>query len=133
SESDVLSRYYEAAQEYGADIIVRLTSDCPVIDPLIIDKTIQLYIQQQQHCDYVSNSLQRTYPRGMDTEVFSFHTLETCYHNGQKPEEREHVTPYIYTNPDKFRMLNKSNQVDQSMYRLTVDTVEDFQLIEQVI
>ncbi|NLX01599.1 MAG: NTP transferase domain-containing protein, partial [Syntrophomonadaceae bacterium] len=95
SEEDVLSRYYEAATKFGADVVVRVTSDCPLIDPTVVDKVIKHYKDNWDKYDYVSNTLTRTYPRGMDTEVFSYKVLQEVYYNAQEQPEREHVTPYI--------------------------------------
>lgn len=131
SEQDVLSRYYEAAKEFEVDIIVRLTSDCPLIDPEIIDKTVQVFLTEK--FDYVSNSIIRTYPRGMDTEVFSYQGVSEVNENAVKDYEREHVTPYWYEHPDDYRIKVVSNFTDLSQYRLTVDTKEDFKLISNII
>lgn len=133
SEEDVLSRYYEAAKQFNADVIVRLTSDCPLIDPEIIDQVIKLYITQKDVLDYVSNTLIRTYPRGLDTEVFSFRALQVTYEKARLKSEREHVTAYIYKNPDKFQLKNLSYVRDLSKHRWTVDTKEDFELIKQIL
>lgn len=133
SEENVLERYYNAALKYNADIIVRLTSDCPVIDPFEIDKAINYYLENQNSFDYVSNTLIRTYPRGMDTEVFPFTILEKTYNEAKQQHEKEHVTPYIYSNPDKFRLGFVSYHKDISKYRWTVDTEEDFTLISKII
>lgn len=130
SEEDVLSRYYGAAVEHRADTIVRVTSDCPLIDPAVIDLVIQAYAQDAGSYDYVSNTLKRTYPRGMDTEVFSFSALKEAFSCAVLPGEREHVTLYIYKNPQKFRLHNVKYVRDESRHRWTVDTAEDFQLIE---
>ncbi|GIN64065.1 hypothetical protein J27TS8_40580 [Robertmurraya siralis] len=131
SEHDVLSRYYEAAKKFEVDIIVRLTSDCPLIDPEIIDKTVQVFLQGK--FDYVSNSIIRTYPRGMDTEVFSFQGVSEINKNAVKNYEREHVTPYWYERPENYRIKVVSHYTDLSKYRLTVDTIEDFKLISNII
>lgn len=133
SEEDVLSRYYEAAKQFNADVIVRLTSDCPLIDPEIIDQVIKLYITQKDVLDYVSNTLIRTYPRGLDTEVFSFRALQVAYEKARLKSEREHVTAYIYKNPDKFQLKNLSYVRDLSKHRWTVDTKEDLELIKQIL
>ncbi|USK69968.1 glycosyltransferase family protein [Peribacillus asahii] len=128
SEKDVLDRYCGAAQKYNADVIVRMTSDCPIIDPNIIDQVIQYYLDHSY--DYVSNTQIRTFPRGMDTEVFSRKLLEKAQMNAQKEYEREHVTPYFYMNPDKYSIGQFVNRgQDVSHYRLTVDTEEDLKLI----
>ncbi|OEF98877.1 acylneuraminate cytidylyltransferase [Vulcanibacillus modesticaldus] len=132
-EADVLARYYGAAKKFQADIIVRLTSDCPIIDPQIIDRVIEYYLLHQNVYDYVSNILKRSYPRGMDTEVFSFESLEKAHFQATKPFEREHVTPFIYKHPELFGLGNVASKEDLSQYRLTVDTPEDFQLIKRII
>lgn len=131
SEENVLSRYYETAKANHAEVIVRLTSDCPVIDPVVIDHCIELY--QKNKCDYLSNSLERSYPRGMDVEVFSFKALETAYFNAKEMFELEHVTPYIYLNPKLFKLNKVKYSSDNSQYRLTVDTKEDLELVSWVI
>jgi len=132
SETDVLSRYFNAAVKFNADTIVRLTSDCPIIDVEVVDKTIQ-YFLELDHCDYVSNTLERTYPRGLDTEVFTYIALEKAYKEAFLDRDREHVTPYIYTNQDLFEVGFLKNKIDYSNYRLTVDTEEDFELIKLII
>ncbi|WP_431029188.1 cytidylyltransferase domain-containing protein [Lysinibacillus sp. LZ02] len=132
SETDVLSRYYEAALAFKADAIVRITSDCPIIDVQIVDKTIQHFIESDKF-DYVSNTVERTYPRGLDTEIFSFGALEKAYHEAVLERDREHVTAYFYTNPDVFSMGHIKNDMDYSKYRWTVDTIEDFELIKKII
>lgn len=131
SESDVLSRYYECAKEAEADVIIRMTSDCPVIDPIIVDQIVEFYLANKT--DYVSNSIERSYPRGMDTEVFSFKALEKAYVFGIDEVEREHVTPYIYRNTEQFEIKSYSYREDESEYRLTVDTIDDFKLIVWLI
>lgn len=133
SETDVLSRYHQAAQAAQADVVVRLTSDCPIIDPAVVDRVIEAYRADPQAYDYVSNTLERTYPRGMDTEVFSFAALETAHREAMLPHEREHVTPFFYTQPERFRLGNVAHPVDESQHRWTVDTPEDFALISRII
>lgn len=132
SEKDVLDRYYGASQKYNADVIVRMTSDCPLIDPIIVDQVIQYYLDNEY--DYVSNTQLRTFPRGMDTEVFSRKLLEQAQINAKNEYEREHVTPYFYENPDKYsigQLINREK--DSSHYRLTVDTEDDFSLISIIL
>ncbi|MGG0662690.1 glycosyltransferase family protein [Viridibacillus arvi] len=131
SENDVLSRYYEAAEQHGGDMIVRLTSDCPIIDPVILDQTIQSFIDNDY--DYVSNTIERTYPRGLDTEVFSREALEKAYKEATLSRDKEHVTAYMYSNPKNFKLGYIKNGQDYSEYRWTVDTIEDFELIELVL
>jgi len=132
SEDDVLSRYYQAVKENNIDIIVRITSDCPVIDPYIIDEIIGFYLKGEY--DLVTNSGsdlgQRTYPRGLDTEVFSFEVLENAFINGKENYHREHVTPFIYENSNKIHYFK--NEIDYSKYRWTLDTKEDFELITEI-
>jgi spore coat polysaccharide biosynthesis protein SpsF len=133
SENDVLSRYYGAAEAHGADVIVRLTSDCPLIDPQVTDQVIQFYMDHQPEYHYVSNSLVRSYPRGMDTEVFSFQALHEAYSEANEPFEREHVTPFIYQRPERYRMADIRYAQDQSHHRWTVDTKEDLELIRTML
>lgn len=132
SQEDVLSRYYLAAKEYGLDIIVRITSDCPLYDPNVLDEMIKFYLENEY--EVVSNASsdlsKRTYPRGLDTEIFSFEILENAYKNAEEKYQREHVTPYIYENTDQ--VFYYKNNVDYSKYRWTLDTDEDFKLISEV-
>jgi Cytidylyltransferase. len=134
SENDVLSRYYYAAKENNADIIIRITSDCPVIDPKIIDNMIKTFIEISKtgKIDYISNTIERTYPRGLDTEVFTFEALERAFIEADKSYQREHVTPYIYENPEIFKIEGFKNNIDYSSYRWTLDTIEDFKVIESI-
>ncbi|WP_117017289.1 cytidylyltransferase domain-containing protein [Aeribacillus pallidus] len=133
SEEDVLSRYFEAATQYNADVIVRLTSDCPIIDPNVIDKVVTHYLENKDRYDYVSNTLTRTYPRGLDTEVMSYEVLKRAHEEAKELMYREHVTAYIYHHPDQFRLCNVSNEKDESKHRCTVDTEEDFHLIKNIL
>jgi len=129
-ENDVLSRYYEAAVKYNADNIVRITSDCPLVDTNVTSDIIRFYLDHNY--DYVSNCLVRSYPRGLDTEVFSFGSLERAYKEANTPAQREHVTPYIYQNRDKFSVYDYVSEVDLSSYRWTLDTQEDWDLINKI-
>ncbi|WML46079.1 glycosyltransferase family protein [Neobacillus sp. PS3-40] len=133
SEEDVLSRYFEAAQQSHAEIIVRLTSDCPLIDPNVIDEVISHYIKNFPIYDYVSNTIERSYPRGLDVEVFSMQALEQSFKKAKDTVCREHVTPYIYQHTNLFNLGYVKNDLDLSKYRLTVDTEEDFKLVDQLI
>ncbi|PKP51251.1 MAG: acylneuraminate cytidylyltransferase [Candidatus Altiarchaeales archaeon HGW-Altiarchaeales-3] len=130
SEDDVLDRYYKAAKEVNADVVVRMTSDCPLIDPKVSDKVIETFLNN--HCDYCSNCLKRTYPQGLDTEVFSFEALEEAWKEAGEYYQREHVTPYIHENPGKFKLLTVSNDKDLSHLRWTLDTIEDFNFINEI-
>jgi spore coat polysaccharide biosynthesis protein SpsF len=133
SEEDVLSRYYETAKAHQADLIARVTSDCPLIDPEVIDQVMKLYIDHQTEYDYVSNSLERTYPRGMDTEVFSFKALQEAFLEATALPDREHVTPFIHRQPQRYSLASVNYSENQSYHRWTVDTPEDFQLIKKII
>ncbi|MBH0164042.1 glycosyltransferase family protein [Fictibacillus sp. 7GRE50] len=130
-EEDVLKRYYETAKLFKANTIIRLTSDCPIIDPSIVDNVINYYLNNNY--DYVSNTLKRTYPRGMDTEVFSFDALKKAYIDSKEIHFREHVTPFIYQNPSIFKLGSVESPINNSKYRLTVDTKEDLELITKII
>jgi len=132
SEDDVLSRYYYAAKDNNFDVVIRITSDCPLIDPVIVDEIIDFY--KTHDFDIVTNAgidlTNRTFPRGLDVEVFSFNLLEKAYNNATEKYQKEHVTPYIYeTSNNVFYYKNKT---DYSKYRWTLDTEEDFELIEEI-
>lgn len=132
SEDDVLSRYYFAAKENNLDVVIRVTSDCPLIDPIILDKMILFYLENNY--DIVTNAgsdlTKRTFPRGLDVEIFSFEALQYSYRNAKESYQKEHVTPYIYENSSKiFHYLNEK---DYSNYRWTVDTEEDLIVIEKI-
>lgn len=134
SENDVLSRFYYAAKENNADIVVRVTSDCPCIDFEILDKML-IYFKdkyKEKQIDYLSNTINRTYPRGYDIEIFTFSALEKSYINAKKEYEREHVTPYIYDKTNNFLKLSFENKDDYSEYRVTLDTIEDFIVIKNI-
>ncbi|MFW5889614.1 MAG: cytidylyltransferase domain-containing protein [Bacillota bacterium] len=132
SEEDVLKRYYDAAAENNVETVVRITSDCPLIDSKVIDEIIKYY---DDH-DYTlvtnagSDLKNRTYPRGLDTEVFSFEVLEEVFNQAEEKYQREHVTPYIYENYDDIYYYK--NDKDLSGYRLTLDTKEDYELIKAI-
>ncbi|MDY6894125.1 MAG: glycosyltransferase family protein, partial [Thermotogota bacterium] len=130
SEDNVLERYYHAAVQANAEVVVRITSDCPLIDPVVADSVIDFFLNND--FDYCSNTLVQTYPRGLDTEVFSFSALERAYNEAKEEYEKEHVTPYIIENPDKFRLFNVPNNTDLSHFRWTLDTQEDFDFLEAV-
>jgi len=132
SEEDVLGRYYEAAVEYGGDVIIRITSDCPVIDPDVVSYLIDFYMRNLKKYDYVTNTLKRTYPRGMDAEIVSFKALKEAHFNAYDPLDREHVTPFIRNRPTQYHLHNIKYSSDLSRYRLTVDTSEDMELIRRI-
>jgi len=132
SEEDVLGRYYEAAVEYGGDVIIRITSDCPVIDPEVVDYLISFFTNNIEKYDFVSNTLERSYPRGMDAEIVSFKALKEAHFNAYDPFDREHVTPFIKKRPQQFRLYNILYKADMSRFRLTIDTSEDMELISKI-
>lgn len=130
SEDDVLDRYYQAARLYSADSVVRITADCPSIDPTLVDETIRVF--KDEHADYASDVLPRTYPRGLDSEVFTTAALERAWREAREPYEREHVTPYLYEHPEMFRVVSARGDVDYSHYRWTLDTPEDLSLLRAI-
>lgn len=133
SEENVLERFFKAAKKFEAQVVVRLTSDCPLIDPVIIDQVIEEYLSNRNLYDYFSNTIERTYPRGFDVEVFSMEALEQSYLETNDADDCEHVTPYLYHHPEKFKVGQFKHPIDLSAYRLTVDTEEDLQLITVLI
>lgn len=134
SEKDVLGRYYYAAKQFQSEIIVRITSDCPLVDYEILDKMLSIFIEKynKNNIDYLSNTdvVETTFPRGLDIEIFTFNAIKKAFLEGKKEYEREHVTPYIYQNPNKFKLYGYMNDTNYSSYRLTVDTIEDFNVIK---
>jgi spore coat polysaccharide biosynthesis protein SpsF len=130
SEADVLDRYYQTARVHEASVVVRVTADCPLIDAGLVDETIRTF--QEQGSDYTSNVIPRTYPRGLDTEVFTFSALERAWQLASEAHQREHVTPYLYEHPEKFRLGSLSGRTDYSRYRWTVDTREDLELLRTI-
>ena len=131
SEGDVLDRFVGAAQAFNADLVVRLTADCPLLDCAVIDRVVQVF-QESKGIDYVSNTLERTYPRGLDTEVFAREALVRAHLEARSPYDREHVTPYIYRHPELFSLRNVIHSSDLSAYRLTVDEAADLEMVRQI-
>jgi len=132
SEEDVLARYYDAATEFGANVVVRLTSDCPLIDPRITDLVIAEHLASE--VDYTSGGNKGGFPRGLDTEVFNFDALKRAYEEAKQDYEREHVTPYIYLHPEIFKLksVEATEKLRRPALRLTVDTEEDLKLIRGI-
>ena len=130
SEKDVLDRYFQCAKKYSFSTIVRITADCPLIDPQIVDKVIEQFFSGNY--DFATNTLTRTFPIGTDVEVFSFSALKRTWESAQLPSEREHVTPYL-RNERNFKIINVQNDKNISSLRLTVDRIEDFELIKQIL
>jgi len=127
---DVLDRYYKAALHFHADIVVRITADCPLLDPEIVDRVVGIF--NNGDYDYVSNTLECTYPDGLDTEVFRFVTLEKAWQEAGLKSEREHVTAYIYKHPQLFRLGVVKHPEDLSALRWTVDTLPDLEFARAV-
>lgn len=129
SLNDVLDRYAQAAAKYDADIITRLTADCPLLDPVVIKQVVDAFDPLQ--FDYVSNSLERTFPKGLDTEVFSREALNRAAKEATAPHEREHVTPYMHKT-ELFRIHQVKQSPDRSDLRWTVDYPEDLAFVRAV-
>lgn len=130
SLDDVLDRYYQAACHFQADAVVRLTADCPLLDPKIIDRVVQTF--RQGEFDYVSNALECTYPDGLDAEIFRFTALERAWKEARLKSEREHVTAYIHKHPEVFRLGSVTHEEDLSALRWTVDTPRDLEFVRTV-
>ena len=131
SPDDLLDRYVSAARENDADTIVRVTSDCPLIDPVVIDETVGAFTAGG--VDYASTGLEpRTYPRGLDVEVVSRPALERAWREDTDPRWREHATPYIYRHPERFRLLPVAADEDLSTHRWSVDTPDDYELVRRI-
>lgn len=156
SQRDVLDRYYQAACDYGAEVIVRITADCPVIDPVVIDQTVlafcglispvivngrstriaSLITRGSLPWDFAANRLpppwKRTFPIGLDTEVCTFEALERAWHEAREPHHREHVMPYLYETEGNFRALLVNHSPDYGNMRWTVDTAQDLELLREI-
>lgn len=132
-EHDVLGRYVGAAKQSKADVVIRSTADCPLIDAEITDLVIQELIDNSDKCDYAGNTLERTYPQGLDVEAFFLDTLLRADRLGKSKQSREHVTVAIYSeNPHIFRLRAVKDTEDNSDLRLTVDTAADLELIRHL-
>jgi spore coat polysaccharide biosynthesis protein SpsF len=131
SEEDVLARVLGAAQADGAELIVEATGDCPLIDPRVIERVLDRFLEGD--VDYCSNTVERTYPRGMDVQVFPTAVLAEVAGLTDDPADREHVSLYIYEHPDRFRLRSVvSERPETADVRLTVDTPEDYALIREI-
>jgi spore coat polysaccharide biosynthesis protein SpsF len=130
SEKDLVSRLFETAKKFNADAIVRITGDCPLVDPAIVDKLVSEYRKRPDELDYVCNVLPPTFPDGMDVEVISFAALKRLNDEVADPLYREWITTTLMENPDKYKILNIPYKNNLSYLRLTVDYPEDFELTE---
>lgn len=132
--TDVLDRFHQAAEVLDAQVIVRLTGDCPVIDPDLVDTCVRAFREAEPPFDVVVNRLpwSRSYPIGLDTEVLSRESLDTAWQEAAEPHQREHVVPFLYENPDRFRVLHLEAEADYGKYRWTVDTPEDLEVVRRI-
>jgi spore coat polysaccharide biosynthesis protein SpsF len=131
SSSDVLDRYYQCAKKFSFSTIVRITSDDPLIDPEIVDQVIKKFYSGSY--DYVTNTLPRTFPYGTETEVLTFEALHIAWIEAKQSYEREHVTPYLYNNPDKFKIGSLIHSKNISFLRWTVDKQTDLELVRIIV
>lgn len=130
-EDNVLDRYYKCAKKFSLNTIIRIPSDKPLIDPIVVDDIIQLF--QKNNFDYVTNFLPLTFPAGTEVEIFSFEALEKTWLNATLLSEKEHVTPYMYDKKNNFKIFNVINPVDLSHFRWVVDRIEDYDLVRKII
>jgi len=132
-EHDVLARFVQAARAHDAGTVVRITADCPLIDPELVDSAIQAFEGDGGRCDFVSNMLEPGWPLGMAVEVMSASALEEAAQEAVQEDEREHVTPFIWRQPARYRLRSLRTQPDRSRVRLTVDTPEDLELVTRIL
>jgi spore coat polysaccharide biosynthesis protein SpsF len=132
SEANVLDRYCGAARAANADVVVRITSDCPLIDPAITTRVVDEFLAEQERWSGASNVIHRTWPRGLDTEVVARETLDRLQRVACEPRFREHVTLYMYEHSDEFPLLSVENNRDRSAFRWTVDEEADLQFVRAV-
>lgn len=134
SALDVLDRCFQAARAFEANTIVRLTADCPLIDPDVIDQTIEAFFAAEPPADFATNRLpwERTFPIGLDVEVCTMEALETAWREADEQHQREHVMPFLYEKPDRFRILHVRNDEDYGHMRWTVDTVDDLAFVREI-
>lgn len=131
SEHDVLARYHEAALRVGATTVVRVTSDCPLIDPALVDQALTIF--REGAYDYLSNMISPTYPYGMAVEVMTAAALREAHTEARDPAEREHVTPFLYWRPARYRLRSLTREPDLSQHRWTVDTEADLELVRRIV
>lgn len=130
SLDDVLDRFYQAALAYNPQHVVRLTGDCPLIDPDLIDRVVEFYLAG--NFDHAGNAVEPMFPDGLDVEVLRFQVLEYAWRHASLPSHREHVTLFVHRSPDRFRVGSYRNVTDLSHLRWTVDEPEDFELIRRI-
>ena len=129
-KEDVLSRFYHCALKYKIDTIVRVTSDNPLLDIIIVDEVIKLF---NKDFDYAANNIKKTFPHGLDVEVFNFGSLKKSFTDTNIASHREHVTQYIRHNPKKFKISNLEAKENNHHIRVTLDTIEDYKLLNEVV
>lgn len=130
SQNDVLDRYYQAARLLGAEHIVRITADCPLMDPVVIDQVVNCYFKNK--ADYCSNALTQTFPDGLDVEVFSFAALSKAWKNASLTSEREHVTPYIRNHKKMFKVFSLEHKDSLGSHRWTLDEPKDYEFLKKI-
>jgi len=135
SELDLLDRHYQAAKQFHADFVVKIPSDCPLSDPDLVDEVLNLWISNQDAYDYVSNYHPPTFPDGMDVEGCPFSVLETAWKEAKNPHEREHTFPFIWDQPERFRIGNVENPRGNMFmtHRWTLDYPEDYEFLKRVL
>src|SRR5207245_2630068 len=129
SEEDVLDRFYQAARRFGVSVVVRVTPDCPLLDPAVAGLVLRRFLDAAGELDYASNTQPPTFPDGQDTEVFSAAALARAWREARLPSEREHVTPYIWKHPDRFRLANVRHAADLARMRWTVDEAAELEVV----
>ena len=129
-ENDLLNRHFEYAKIIDADPIIRITSDCPLVDPKIVEKMLEIFLAND--FDYMSNTIKPTFPDGLDVEIFTASALSIAVQNARLDSEREHVSPYFVNNPEKFKLFNFENDADLSFNRWTVDYERDLEFIREI-
>lgn len=129
---DVLDRFVRAAEALSADVVVRVTADCPFLDPAVLDRVVSAFAESDPPADLASNVVERTYPRGLDVEVVLASALQIAAREARLPHQRSHVTPYLYENPDRFRLVSVVGDTDLAGERWTVDTSEDLRFAREL-
>jgi spore coat polysaccharide biosynthesis protein SpsF len=125
AEEDVLCRFAQAAEAVSADVVVRVTADCPFLDPDLLDKVVRAFTESRPPADLASNVIERTYPRGLDVEVVATSALQVADREARDSHQRSHVTPFLYEHPGRFRVVSVTGDEDHTSERWTVDTAED--------
>jgi spore coat polysaccharide biosynthesis protein SpsF len=135
SENDVLARHYFAAKTHNAEIIVRVTSDCPLVDPKVLEQMLEYFNASQKSnapLDFLANSLVKTFQHGLDVEIFTFVALERAFREATTERDREHASPYMRNPQNNFRAENFRSKTDVSSHRWTIDTLEDYELVAKI-